>query len=179
MGIQLTLAVRYLAGRKLRAILTTLAVIFGVLVLFGMNIIVPTMLQAVQSTMMAASDQVDMTATLKSGDAFPTSTIDKVQAVSGVRAVQGVLQRPINLPADFFDHNPAVPDKVSVISLIGIDPARARSVRPYPLRAGRFLEAGGRRGGHHLRQPCAVARAFTGRHAFAADDPGTRAAHRS
>ncbi len=140
MGIQLTLAARYLAGRRLRAILTTLAVIFGVLVLFGMNIIVPTMMRAVQSTMMAASDQVDMTATLTSGESFATAAVEKVRAVSGVRAAQGILERPVNLPADFFDHNPATPDKVSVVSLIGIDPARARGVRPYPLTGGRFLE---------------------------------------
>ena len=41
MNIQFTLAARYLSGRKLRTFLTTLAVVFGVLVLFGMNIVLP------------------------------------------------------------------------------------------------------------------------------------------
>ena len=36
MGIQFTLATRYLWGRKLRTFLTTIAIIFGVLVIFGM-----------------------------------------------------------------------------------------------------------------------------------------------
>ncbi|HRQ32875.1 MAG TPA: hypothetical protein PLM89_07210 [Anaerolineales bacterium] len=49
MNIQLTLAYRYLSGRKLRTFLTTLAVIFGVLVIFGMNIILPTMIAALQA----------------------------------------------------------------------------------------------------------------------------------
>ena len=54
MNLQLTLAIRYLAGRKLRTLLTTLAVVFGVLVIFGMNIILPTMSAALQANAMAA-----------------------------------------------------------------------------------------------------------------------------
>ena len=70
MGIQLTLAARYLLGRKLRSFLTTLAVIFGVLVIFGVNILLPTMIQAFQANLLAASGQVDVTVTNKSGEAF-------------------------------------------------------------------------------------------------------------
>ena len=41
MNLQLTLAFRYLRGRKLRTMLTTLAIVFGVLVIFGMNTLIP------------------------------------------------------------------------------------------------------------------------------------------
>ena len=41
MNLSFTLARRYLSGRKLRTFLTTLAVIFGVLVIFAMNSILP------------------------------------------------------------------------------------------------------------------------------------------
>jgi putative ABC transport system permease protein len=140
MSIQLTLAARYLAGRRLRALLTTLAVVFGVLVIFGMNILVPTMLQAFQSTMMAAADHVDMTATLKSGGAFTAAMLDGVRGVPGVRAAQGILGRVVNLPADFFDHDPSRPDRVTVISLIGLDVASARAMRAYTVKDGRFLQ---------------------------------------
>ena len=142
MGIQMTLAVRYLGGRRLRALLTTLAVVFGVLVIFSMNILVPTMLQAFQSTMMAASDQVDVTVRLKSGDAFSAALADRVRSVEGVQAVQALMARPVNLPANFYDHDPATPDRVSVLTLVGLDPATAQGVRPYPVREGRFLSAG-------------------------------------
>jgi putative ABC transport system permease protein len=59
MNLQFTLASRYLRGRKLRTTLTTLAVMFGVLVIFMMNLLVPTMIKAFQANMLAASDQVD------------------------------------------------------------------------------------------------------------------------
>ena len=67
---QIKLAGRYLWGRKLRTFLTTLAIVFGTLVIFGMNIILPTMVQAFQSNLLAASGQVDVTITLKTGEAF-------------------------------------------------------------------------------------------------------------
>ncbi|MCX7039408.1 MAG: ABC transporter permease [Spirochaetes bacterium] len=142
MGIQLTLAVRYLGGRRLRALLTTLAVVFGVLVIFGMNILVPTMLQAFQSTMMAASDQVDVTVRLKSGDAFTAGLVNQVRSVEGVQSAQALMARPVNLPANFYDHDPATPDRVSVLTLVGLDPEAAQGVRPYAVRDGRFLTAG-------------------------------------
>jgi putative ABC transport system permease protein len=43
MRTQFTIALRYLFGRKLRTVLTTLAITFGVLVLFGMNSVLPAM----------------------------------------------------------------------------------------------------------------------------------------
>jgi putative ABC transport system permease protein len=39
MTLQIMLALRYLNGRKLRTFLTTLAVMFGVLIIFSMNLI--------------------------------------------------------------------------------------------------------------------------------------------
>ena len=60
MKIQLILASRYLMGRKLRTFLTTLAVVFAALVIFGMNTLLPTMLEAFQANILAASGQVDV-----------------------------------------------------------------------------------------------------------------------
>ncbi len=71
---QIKLAGRYLWGRKLRTFLTTLAIVFGTLVIFGMDIILPTMMQSFQSNLLAASGQVDVTITLKSGEAFSRKT---------------------------------------------------------------------------------------------------------
>ena len=47
--LQITLAARYLWGRKLRTFLTTLAILLGALVIFAMNIMLPTMLEAFQA----------------------------------------------------------------------------------------------------------------------------------
>ena len=53
MNIQLTLARRYLAGRKLRTFLTTLAILFGVLVIVGMNSLLPAFTRAFQKAAVA------------------------------------------------------------------------------------------------------------------------------
>ena len=86
MNLQLTLAWRYLNGRKLRTFLTTLAVVFGVMVIFGMNIILPTMLQGFQANLMAAGGLVDVTVTHKSGSGFPTDVAQKLDGIAGIRA---------------------------------------------------------------------------------------------
>ena len=143
MNLQLTLAWRYLNGRKLRTALTTLAVVFGVLVIFGMNIILPTMLAAFQSNVMAASGVVDVTVTNVAGSAFSPDVTNSLQGVDGIRAIAPSLNRTINLPADFVDDNPSHPDRVTAVNLVGIDPASAQALRVYTIQdGGRFLQAG-------------------------------------
>ncbi|HEX6036293.1 MAG TPA: hypothetical protein VFY83_17775, partial [Anaerolineales bacterium] len=107
MNLQFTLAMRYLAGRKLRTFLTTLAIVFGVLVIFGMNMLIPSMLKAFEVNMIAAAGQVDATITHKTGEAFSPTMLDKVSTVPGVRAVSGLLERTMNIQADYFDHDPS------------------------------------------------------------------------
>jgi len=85
-NLQLTLAARYLAGRKLRTTLTTLAIIFGVLLIFGMNTILPTMVAALQANVQGAEGQVDFTVTNLSGEAFPEDVIDRLDNIDGIRA---------------------------------------------------------------------------------------------
>ena len=144
MSLSFTLAARYLWGRKLRTTLTTLAVVFGVLVLFGMNIILPSMLQSLQANMLAASNQVDLTVSHASNEAFSPAVLEKVRGVEGVRAAAGTLSRPVNLPANFYDDDPAAPDRITVLSLTGLEPEEAGAVRSYPIEQGRFLQAGDR-----------------------------------
>ena len=76
MTIQTTLALRYLSGRKLRTFLTTLAIVFGVLLVFGMNTVMPAFLSSFAANAMAAAGQVDATVTSKTGDSFPESIAD-------------------------------------------------------------------------------------------------------
>jgi putative ABC transport system permease protein len=142
MNLQLTLAWRYLNGRKLRSFLTTLAVIFGVLIIFGMNIILPTMMASFQANMMAATGTVDATITHVTGGGFSPGVASGLTDIDGVRAVSVSLSRTVNLPADFVDGDPAIPDRVSAVSLIGIDPETAQSLRVYLVQGqGRFLES--------------------------------------
>ena len=141
MNIQLTLASRYLRGRPLRAVLTTLAIVFGVLVLFGMNLMLPTMVRAFQTNVLAAADQVDAIITLKTADAFDASVAGRVAAIDGVHVVSGLLERTVNLPADYLDADPGLPDPVSALSLVGIDIDQATALHSYRVSDGRFLQA--------------------------------------
>ncbi len=140
MKLQLTLAWRYLIGRKLRTFLTTLAVIFGVLLIFGMNTILPAMVAALQANIQGMEGNVDFSITNISGESFPAEVATKLQGMDGVRAVSASLQRTVNLPADFVDGNPARPDTLTAVNLIGVNPEDARSIRAYAIVHGRYLE---------------------------------------
>src|SRR5436190_17527993 len=129
MNIQFTLAYRYLSGRKLRTVLTTLAVVFSVLVLFSMNIILPSMLAALQTNALAAEGLVDATITHVSGEPFDVAMLAKAKSVQGVRAASASLNRIVNLPPNFYDQDSARQDRVTALSLVGIMPFDAKTVR--------------------------------------------------
>ncbi|RPJ23553.1 MAG: hypothetical protein EHM33_20600, partial [Chloroflexi bacterium] len=141
MNLQFTLAARYLFGRKLRTTLTTLAIIFGVMLIFGMNTVLPTMLAALQANVQGAEGNVDFTITNISGQSFPAEAANGLHSLDGVRAVSASLNKTINLPADFVDRDPARPDTLIAVNLIGVIPEDARSVRSYPIVVGRYLDA--------------------------------------
>ncbi|MBN1439801.1 MAG: FtsX-like permease family protein [Anaerolineales bacterium] len=140
MTLQLLLAWRYLSGRKLRTFLTTLAIVFGVLVIFGMNIILPTMVSALQANVQGMAGVVDFSVTLVSGESFSPEIVHAVEGVDGVRAVSATLIRTVNLPVGFFGEATAQTAAITAVNLIGLDPQAARSVRAYPVTDGRFLE---------------------------------------
>lgn len=142
MNLQLTLAWRYLTGRLLRTTLTTFAIIFGVLVIFGMNIVLPTMMEGFKANMMAAAGVVDVTVTHISGGGFPAEVARKLDGLPSLRAYAVSLERTVNLPPDFVDGDPARPDRISAVNLVGLDPEAARSLQVYLIDApGRFLQA--------------------------------------
>ena len=141
MNLSMTMASRYLAGRKLRTFLTTLAVVFGVLVIFGMNIVLPSMLQSMKANTMAVSGAVDVTITHITSDVFPIDTVTKLNAIDGISAISATLTRTINIPADYFDQDTKKADRITSFILIGADPISAKSLHSYPMQSGRFLQA--------------------------------------
>ncbi len=134
--IQFTLAGRYLWGRKLRSFLTTMAILLGTMVIFMMNIILPTMLKAFQTNMLAASGQVDITINHESGEAFSDRVLNKLRTIPGVRASAGSLSRTMNIPENFYRQT-----NVTALMLTGIDPRAAQSLRPLSVVEGRFLRS--------------------------------------
>jgi putative ABC transport system permease protein len=141
MNVQWKLAARYLWGRKLRTILTTLAVVFGVTIIFGMNALLPTFLQAFTSTMQAGTGQVDLNIQTVSNAPFPESVIDQVKATEGVAVVDGSLQRTVILPDSM---TPAANKLTSAGNIIvaGVNPATVLQLRQYLVAEGVFFSEG-------------------------------------
>ena len=138
MNFELSLAARYLWGRKLRSFLTTLAIVMGVMVIFGMGILLPSMMDAFQKSVVALSGQVDVTITHKTGEAFSVSMLNKVKTVEGISALAGSISRPINLPPNFYGRD----TNITALTVTGVDPVAAPTIRDYTLAQGRFLKPG-------------------------------------
>ncbi len=138
MGFQLSLAARYLWGRKLRSFLTTLAIVIGVMVIFGMGTVLPTMMESFQQNLLALSGQADVTVTSKTGEAFSARTLDKVGSVAGLRVLAGSISRPVNLPPNFYGRDASV----TSLTLVGVDPEAGPLLHDYTTTEGRFLKTG-------------------------------------
>ncbi|HBX70588.1 MAG TPA: hypothetical protein DEH25_14705 [Chloroflexi bacterium] len=142
MNFQISLAWRYLAGRRLRTVLTTLAIVFGILLIFGMNSILPAFVHSFTANAMAMEGQVDVSITSKTNGAFPVDVLETVKNVEGVTVASGTLERPMSLPVDFLDQNPATPDRITSVTLVGAVPEDIHALNAFNILEGRFLEAG-------------------------------------
>ena len=132
MNAWLTLPVRYLLGRKQRTVLTTLAVVFGVMVIFAVNISLPTLAAALQGGVLglAGRGRPDRQQRPRR-DLCPR---DRQCDPRRVRRHRGV---PLPAPPG----EPRGRAQALSVKVIGMDPATAEAVRRYPVAAGRFLTA--------------------------------------
>jgi putative ABC transport system permease protein len=136
-SVQFTLAWRYLKGRGLRTLLTTLAVVLGVMLMFGMNGILPSMITAFRAATLSSAGQVDLSVTSDTSGTFGIDVFRKVARVPGVVGATPSLRRLAALPP-----KPGVVDlttQVSAVTVIGVDPGTVTAVRSFPLATGRFL----------------------------------------
>jgi putative ABC transport system permease protein len=137
---QMTLiGLRYLNGRRLRTVLTTLSIVFGVALIFAINLVLPSFMDAFKQSVSAVTG-ADVTVTSVSGDSFaPDPVLARVAGVQHVRAVTGILHRQFSLPK----HAATDPfGSIDQIDLIGVDPASVESVHPLTMSEGRFLQPG-------------------------------------
>jgi putative ABC transport system permease protein len=138
MKFQVSLAIKYMRGRKLRTFLTTLAIVIGVMVIFGMGTILPAFMDAFDRSLLAASGQADVMITHKTGEPFSATTMNKVKTLDGIAVIGGSLERTINLPPNFYGKN----STVNALSLVGVDPVVAPELHDYRVTQGRFLKQG-------------------------------------
>ena len=133
---QMTLmGLRYLNGRRLRTLLTTLSIVFGVALIFAINLVLPSALNGFKQSFTSIAG-ADVSIVSTTGESFsPDDVLPVVAGVDGVRAVTGVLRRQYNLPAMGSEATSRQ------IELIGIDPQTAGQMRQFVMSEGRFLEA--------------------------------------
>ncbi len=136
---QFLLAWRYLTVRRQRMILTTLAVVFGVAVLFGMNTLLPGMITTFRHSMITAAGKVDLNVSSKSNSPFNESYAKTVQSLEGISASTGILQRNVQIPASLGGTTDPITGSAA-LTLNGVDVETAMVVRRYDLDEGRFLK---------------------------------------
>ncbi|TLN20212.1 ABC transporter permease, partial [bacterium] len=139
MSIPLILALRYLRGRKLRTFLTTLAVIFGVMIIFGLNSLIPSMMQTFRQNMLATAGKVDLTITSDVGASFGLDKLEELRAVDGIAQATGSLQETVTLPSSLGGSDPLT--AVTSLMVVGIDPTTWVGIHSYSLAEGRYLTA--------------------------------------
>ena len=145
MRTSIALAWRYLWGHKTRTFLTTLAIFFGVMVVYGLNAIMPAMMSAFRANAMAASGKVDLEITHINGDVFDVGVLEKLKSITELSTISPVLVRSMALPADLIDHDPNTPDTITAVNLVGVDPALDSALHAYQPKEGRFLQADDKR----------------------------------
>ena len=133
MKVSATLAWRYLIGRPGRTLLTTLAITLGVALIFGLNGMMPGLVDVFNKTLFAAAGQVDITVSSPSGGNFEPGAADSVASVPGIAVAAPSLRRSVGMP----NNTP-----LSTITLVGIDPRTSPKVHTFNLSAGRLLNDG-------------------------------------
>ncbi|HVO71624.1 MAG TPA: ABC transporter permease, partial [Aggregatilineaceae bacterium] len=135
------MALHYLSRRRLRTVLTTLSIVFGVALIFSINLVLPSLMDAFKQSVSAITG-ADVSITSVSGESFaPDPVLGRVAGIQHVRAVTGILHRQFTLPK----HGATDPfGSVEQIDLVGVDPASIESVHPFTMSEGRFLQPGDR-----------------------------------
>lgn len=133
LGFSIRLALRYLWTRRLRTVLTTLAIVFGVMIIFGMNGLAPAILEGYRQNLMVATNQVDLTITSQTRGVFDADRVEVVRSTPGVAYATSSLIRVMALPTG---------QLAGSLVLTGLDPVSAERVRPLDIAAGRSLRQG-------------------------------------
>lgn len=136
MSISWRLAWRYLRGRGLRSALTTLAVAFGVMLIFGLNGITPSLVESFSRSLLSTAGRIDLSVSSAFNQPISAEVAATVGRIPGVAVATPEVQRPVPLPL-----NPDAPvaDQVTQLTVIGVDPALTGRVRDYPVVSGRTL----------------------------------------
>lgn len=131
------LALQYLRGRKLRTVLTTLAIVFVVGLIFCINLILPSVTDGFKRMLGSTAGTSDLSITSATGESFdPVGALKIAAGVPNVQAVAGVLRRQITLPEVGVSGSVG---SAAQIEIVGVDPTTIEKVRTVAVSDGRFL----------------------------------------
>ena len=142
-------ALKGLALHKMRAVLTTLAVVIGVAMISGAYVVSDTMLSAANSLSGSAYDNTDAVVTKKQAFTAGSDTIGTAVTVN-----PATLQKIRSLPdvaaatGDITEQAKLINKKGKVIGqgpyfAVGLDPVNGKNLTPFNLTQGRFATAPG------------------------------------
>ena len=145
MSFQFRMALRYLTSRKLRTTLTTLSIVIGVAILFGMNGLLPAITDSFNSISNVGLPQADLTVTTLASGGFGLDTVQTVDQVAGIQAASGIYENLVVLPAALQlpsnDNNPA-----NTLIMTGVDPQTYFQVLSLNIVSGQNLQSGDQQG---------------------------------
>jgi putative ABC transport system permease protein len=140
----ISVALKGLLGRKLRATLTALAIVLGVAMISGSFVLTDTLgksFDRILSESYKASDAVisseeaiDTGDTTPQAPAFSADVLGKVESLPGVRRVQASIQDQASLVDDQGDPIGAAGNRTAV----GVDPSADQSLNPLQLVQGQW-----------------------------------------
>ncbi|MFC1878281.1 FtsX-like permease family protein [Chloroflexota bacterium] len=138
---ELPLAISYLKGRPVRAIMTILSIVIGVMMMFGMNgMATPFREMFISSTQSMALTEVDLFVTRKDGSFFRQEYEQNIGAVSGVESTASMIARTVAVPPEHY--YTADEKDISTIQVYGIDPSVTDEAFNVVTAGGRRLTAG-------------------------------------
>lgn len=141
MNIQIKLAWRYLAGRKLRNTLTTLAIFFGVTIIVGLGALAPALKDTLAKSVAASSMNIDLLITQTAKSFFDAQLAQEVAGLPGLVDGSGLISRNLFLPSGATMQT-ADGSPVSTLEVYGLDLETGRGLYAIVLSEGRQLNEG-------------------------------------
>ncbi|MDQ3387719.1 MAG: ABC transporter permease, partial [Actinomycetota bacterium] len=133
------LSLRNLGGRPQRALLTTIGIVLGVGIVFGVLTLSSTMSSTFTNLYSKAYGAADIIVTAAGGSgAFDAKAVDRVRETNGIASIAPRLSLPASLLVEKKGDSP----EVRGMRLFGVEPESAALATGFDLSDGRFPKSG-------------------------------------
>jgi len=138
---ELPLAISYIKGRPIRAVMTIISIVIGVMMMFGLNGMAPAFQELfISSTQSMALSDIDLYITRKGGSFFRQEFEQNVGAVNGVESTATMIAKSVAVPPEHY--YTADGRVISTIQVFGVDTSVTDDAFNIVTAGGRRLSAG-------------------------------------